>query len=1381
MYSGRLSKIRFLAFVGLTISSFSSVGLAQHKGIGFQAVIKRSDGSYPTASGLNVTLQVMSPTGACILREEQFSDVAISNGYLNLVIGQGDTSIPSSYNPTPILSIPEVMDNQTPRTGLKCVDADNNILTSAGAYNPDSSHGRKLRLRTNINGDRIVVDLNMRAVPFAVNSEKLNGKDENDFIQVKPSAQVTQSMLESFFSSITSVAGGAIRWNGTAFESYDPNDGSGLSNDSVPGSAVSDLPWAKLTSVPNHVGQFSGLSCANGKILKMISGAWACGDESGVGVENDPTVQNFAKNPAGAGLRVNGSNNLEVDAGTTSGKIVQLDGSGKILSSVIPSLGVSNLDFAGAMAVNSGVIVSNGTSLFNKTCAADQVLSWTVANGWICSSVGSLVTAAGGLSGNTPISTTANISTNQSVTAGSGIFSLLRIYDGIGKYVSIGTPAAGLINDYTLKLPTDKGTVGQVIKISSVSGSNVELAWETPLSSAVTSVSGTAGEISVATGTTTPVLSLANAGTVGSYYKVTTDAKGRVTSGQAALVAADIPALDWNKITTGKPTTLAGYGISDALPTSLAAGQIIVGNVSGVATPTSMSGDATLSSAGVLSLANSSVGTAEIANSSVTAAKLESASNGQLMIGNGTGFTKANLTGTTNQVVVTSGAGSVTLSTPQNIHTGATPTFAGMTLSPSAAGGLSLNPYGAAAGNTSEVRFLELGANGSHYVGFKAPDLVAATKVWVLPNGDGTNGQVLKTDGSGNLGWVSVATGSVTNVSSANTDISVANGSTTPTLTLNSGTTGGATDANKVAKLNASGLLTTAMIPSLDVSKLTTGTLAIARGGTNSTTALNNNRVMISSSGAIVEHAAITASKALISNASGLPVASTVTETELGYLSGVSSSVQTQLDSKTSSSGWSNNSVITSDSSGVLTALGGSATGSHLQWTVTGPAWTTATYPATTTINQLLYSSGNNLVAGLATANSSVLTTNGSGVPIWSALSNDTFTQYARLAGRAGGQTLNGGTAASENLTLESTSHATKGSIILNGSGGNVGIGAASPASKLDVTGPAGVTSFIGTTPLGVTVRGPTSTNDFGGIDFRANTSTAPLARIGVVFSGAGSYMHLGTSNNYASGITKAALTVDPSGRVGVSTTAPTAPLQVTSGSYAAPATSGTTQSGAFLRLSAIGTTTLDFGYAGTGGAWIQNVMSTDLSSNYPLFLNPNGGNVAVGKLSATYAFNVDGDIHTTTCYRAGAGIVGGTCASDERLKKDIQPFKLGLEALEGVAPKYYRYNGLGGQPSSENLELGVIAQDVEKTAPELVLKKSIKLHPNDVNDTEIKIVNYNGLIYLVINSVKELYHKVLGLDSRVRALEQENAVKTKELEEMKARLERIEKSLSKK
>ena len=59
---------------------------------------------------------------------------------------------------------------------------------------------------------------------------------------------------------------------------------------------------------------------------------------------------------------------------------------------------------------------------------------------------------------------------------------------------------------------------------------------------------------------------------------------------------------------------------------------------------------------------------------------LAAATNGQLIIGNtGNPPSITGLTGTANQVTVTPGAGSITLSTPQDIHTGASPTFAGGT------------------------------------------------------------------------------------------------------------------------------------------------------------------------------------------------------------------------------------------------------------------------------------------------------------------------------------------------------------------------------------------------------------------------------------------------------------------------------------------------------------------------------------------------------------------------------------------------------------------------------------------------------------------------------------------------------------------------------
>ena len=68
----------------------------------------------------------------------------------------------------------------------------------------------------------------------------------------------------------------------------------------------------------------------------------------------------------------------------------------------------------------------------------------------------------------------------------------------------------------------------------------------------------------------------------------------------------------------------------------------------------------------------------------------------------------------------------------------------------------------------------------------------------------------------------------------------------------------------------------------------------------------------------------------------------------------------------------------------------------------------------------------------------------------------DVHTQYALLAGRSGGQTLTGGTASGGNLTLQSTSNSTKGSIIFGTSvydetNDRLGIGTANTNNKLTI------------------------------------------------------------------------------------------------------------------------------------------------------------------------------------------------------------------------------------------------------------------------------------------------------------------------------------------
>lgn len=71
------------------------------------------------------------------------------------------------------------------------------------------------------------------------------------------------------------------------------------------------------------------------------------------------------------------------------------------------------------------------------------------------------------------------------------------------------------------------------------------------------------------------------------------------------------------------------------------------------------------------------------------------------------------------------------------------------------------------------------------------------------------------------INGVNINSGTVSSVTSANTDIDVVTTTSTPVLTLNAGVTGGATDANKIAKLDGAGLIPMGMLPTAVVTSST--------------------------------------------------------------------------------------------------------------------------------------------------------------------------------------------------------------------------------------------------------------------------------------------------------------------------------------------------------------------------------------------------------------------------------------------------------------------------------------------------------------------------------------------------------------------------------
>ena len=63
---------------------------------------------------------------------------------------------------------------------------------------------------------------------------------------------------------------------------------------------------------------------------------------------------------------------------------------------------------------------------------------------------------------------------------------------------------------------------------------------------------------------------------------------------------------------------------------------------------------------------------------------------------------------------------------------------------------------GNSATNGGQIKFNEGTNNGTNFIGLKSPNSVGATTTFTLPNGDGSAGQFMKTDGAGNLSFETI-------------------------------------------------------------------------------------------------------------------------------------------------------------------------------------------------------------------------------------------------------------------------------------------------------------------------------------------------------------------------------------------------------------------------------------------------------------------------------------------------------------------------------------------------------------------------------------------------------------------------------------------------
>ena len=146
-------------------------------------------------------------------------------------------------------------------------------------------------------------------------------------------------------------------------------------------------------------------------------------------------------------------------------------------------------------------------------------------------------------------------------------------------------------------------------------------------------------------------------------------------------------------------------------------------------------------------------------------------------------------------------------------------------------------------------------------------------------------------------------------------------------------------------------------------------------------------------------------------------------------------------------------------------------------------------------------------------------------------------------------------------------------------------------------------------------------------------------------------------------------------------------------------------------------------------------------------------GSIADGKLASTFLKNVvedttpqlGGNLDINSKYITGTGgisITGVTTATDFNSTSDIR-LKTNIKPIDDPLAKVIQIEGVSfNWKKDDKPSLGVIADQVEKLLPQLV-------HGDDP-----KTVNYNGLIGLLIEAVKEQQTQIDDLKSRLYKLE---------------------------
>jgi hypothetical protein len=279
--------------------------------------------------------------------------------------------------------------------------------------------------------------------------------------------------------------------------------------------------------------------------------------------------------------------------------------------------------------------------------------------------------------------------------------------------------------------------------------------------------------------------------------------------------------------------------------------------------------------------------------------------------------------------------------------------------------------------------------------------------------------------------------------------------------------------------------------------------------------------------------------------------------------------------------------------------------------------------------------------------------------------------------------------------------------LVLGQAGTNVGIGTAAPLAPLNIQSD---------------VIGPSE-----GAQFQIQSAGYPSERLimGYLPTASGGYGSIQATN---SGVANTALVLNPNGgpvilgglgsNIGIGTSAPNAPLTIQSDFVGL-------NEGAQLQIqsAAYPAQRLIMGYAQSSVGGFGTIQATETNvQNTPLFLNPNGGPVAIGFTTCGCPFNIQRGF--------------GSAYADAWLIYSSRRWKTNIHTLTGALEKVEKLRGVSYDlKANGKTQIGVIAEEAGAVVPELVEWEE--------NGTDAKGVDYARLTALLIEATKEQQRQI--------------------------------------